>query len=1760
MRTDPAAFDAANRSQVKEPRFVVKIEYPVDSLYITSHSDTTGIGGTVIYGALQEPNIVSQRLNPIDGRSEIGSAAFAVVDLGASITDEIRERLNDDEGLRDRQVRFYMGYAGFAFADFVLIGTQKVVEASFDKGRYSIRCADIQRSAKKEIFELAETTLAQSISATDTTIPVTSTTGFSTVYHGASYSDAANATVGYIKIRDEIIRYTGKTNVAFTGCTRGVLGTIASKYDVDAAVAASRREKVTEHIYLELPAVKLAYAILTGTLFGDNATFPSTWHLGINPNLIRLSDFTGIGVDIWNGADDGVALRFEGLKKTDGKKFLEEEICRLVGLFMPVYSDGALGLKRSARVLMDAASVATLDESNSTQVGELVHDMDELHNVFRISWNWNGKEYTRTTTLIDATSASVHGRADPLELKFKGLYGGKATDSLIFTLIDAVRDRYAAPPQRLSVSVLHSLNRLEIGDVVRVNYATVRDFSGSGASIDRSFEIQNMSVNHRTGQVQLELFGSTAPASALSPTTAQTVLPDAFYTAIGTPLSSVATITNGVMAAGTYTLNGTTDITAAASIWYHNDDLTIPQGCTINITGNVQLRVKGYLTINGAINGIGGGLPGVADDNSPTTDTLGNPGFVGNSRGWDGIDAQKDYREGNARLITRPVPVTKGKHASFPYLELKLSGITLSGIPTDLRGTGGGPGGSITSGDKRDLRASGGTGAAGGAGLYTVSRGFSTGASATVNLSGNSSVMPPMHGPLPNKYFPGAGGAGGPGAFLLLLDGSSVSPPDLTNRFIANTGTVPIAQPYLGYLTFLDNEGAHRYDDNEDPWAGFPDPAVISNRSLAGSALRIQYVPADEAAVADQEQKPPSLAAMTINAEDGFNLISWTPPADPASFDAIELFASSTNNRADSVKVFDGNASDFKHVYSGSQTRYYWIRTRKGRIRSDFYPNTNTSSFSAAARPPTLTGYLTNDSFVVPADSVGTVTSFNGAFGFFRVYVGTTEVTNQCSFTLTASSNLTATINPTTGGYSASAMSASVGTATFVATYAGSFTVEKVFSVTKSQAGADGPAGDSLSLQLTRGSIGVQAFADGTVVNFDDADGRAQFYANASDISSSSAVSFSSSGVNVTGTVNTAANVPVSGQPKGYYRITAMSANTGTLTINATYNGQTYTANFSISKSRIGFEIVSTLPSTNLFQGRMVFLTTDSKLYRYTGSAWTTAVPALDISGEIQNAQIAGIAAGKITGQLSDSQIEAVAATKVSGQLTNAQIADIAAAKVTGQLANSQIADVAAVKVTGQLADSQVAAISAAKVTGQITGTQITDGAVSTAKLSAGSVTTATLSADAVTADKIAANSITSAKIQSGAITTAKLAAGAVTANELAANSVSAGSLQANSVTAGAISAGSVTTAKIAAGAITANELAANSVTAGAISAGSITTAKIAAGAVTASEIAADSISAAKIQAGAIETAKLAAGAITADKIAASSITGDRIAANTINAGNIASNAITADKISAGSITAAKLDTGTLITQSAQIGNGVIQSANIGSLNVEKLSGDVTKFVTGYTSGGAITTIEMPFLTVQLPASAHPSGHKPFVQVNVQDIAYAVTLVYVYLYSAPVGTSASASPSTISLGNPLSQQIWYEYDPDLGFPYQVGWNLVFTGQIDVQSSDTVTGNNGESGSAASVFFNGSATTVLVYSEDALASTYTRTRAGLANGQVGTYSLLTSTFFDANDMIGVTLFAPESTTTLGRSYQVRLRAQINNRAALARCDVLAMGIR
>jgi len=295
-------------------------------------------------------------------------------------------------------------------------------------------------------------------------------------------------------------------------------------------------------------------------------------------------------------------------------------------------------------------------------------------------------------------------------------------------------------------------------------------------------------------------------------------------------------------------------------------------------------------------------------------------------------------------------------------------------------------------------------------------------------------------------------------------------------------------------------------------------------------------------------------------------------------------------------------------------------------------------------------------------------------------------------------------------------------------------------------------------------------------------------------------------------------------------------------------------------------ERVGVLPTTNLTTGRVVMLTTDSKLYRYTGTTWTKAISAGDLDDQLN---LATQASGLLP-----------VANAASG-LVNSNVTINADGTLSG-------AGSGQATLTG-LGAGQVATLDT------ITETFIGDNAISTAKIQANAITANEILAGSVTAAKVAASAIVADKIAANAITTAKIAADAITANEIAAGSVSADAIAANAITADKIAANSVSASEIVAGSITSAEIStsqifSDSAVIGAIQAGSITTSavvsaigsfefvesdNIASNAITAGKIAASSIDASKLNVTDLSAISANMGSITAGSIAAGLITGD---------------------------------------------------------------------------------------------------------------------------------------------------------------------------------------------------------------------------------------------------------------------------------------------
>lgn len=203
--------------------------------------------------------------------------------------------------------------------------------------------------------------------------------------------------------------------------------------------------------------------------------------------------------------------------------------------------------------------------------------------------------------------------------------------------------------------------------------------------------------------------------------------------------------------------------------------------------------------------------------------------------------------------------------------------------------------------------------------------------------------------------------------------------------------------------------------------------------------------------------------------------------------------------------------------------------------------------------------------------------------------------------------------------------------------------------------GAAGAAGAAAtSAYLTNEVAQVFAYADGTVVSYGPATGEFKVFAGSADISSNFTLSVVSNPqtltVSFTGRVYTVTGGFDAGE------------DTATVTIRATgsgsYAGVTFDKVFALAKAKGGYEIVSTLPITNLFEGRIVFLKTDDKLYRYTGSAWTKAVDGADI--QANSILTNSIGAGQITAaQLASTELITLSAQIGTAVITGAKIGNL---------------------------------------------------------------------------------------------------------------------------------------------------------------------------------------------------------------------------------------------------------------------------------------------------------------------------------------------------------------------------------------------------------------------------------------------------------------------------------------------------------------------
>lgn len=171
---------------------------------------------------------------------------------------------------------------------------------------------------------------------------------------------------------------------------------------------------------------------------------------------------------------------------------------------------------------------------------------------------------------------------------------------------------------------------------------------------------------------------------------------------------------------------------------------------------------------------------------------------------------------------------------------------------------------------------------------------------------------------------------------------------------------------------------------------------------------------------------------------------------------------------ANAYPTFAGTYTDYESTDSEDPSKYTWQRIL-GESGQDGKDGENGANGQDAKE--VISGYLSNESIIVPANSSGTVTDFTKALGDFIIYEGQTKVSSGVTYSKVSETGMTSTIN-SAGHYTVTALSADVGTATYQAVYK-AVTIQKIMIVVKNKQGAMGPAGKGVVSSATTYQAGT---------------------------------------------------------------------------------------------------------------------------------------------------------------------------------------------------------------------------------------------------------------------------------------------------------------------------------------------------------------------------------------------------------------------------------------------------------------------------------------------------------------------------------------------------------------------------------------------------------------------------------------------------------------------------------------------------------------
>jgi hypothetical protein len=233
---------------------------------------------------------INQQIYPDKGSvSSVSTVQVSLIDKNLIASRLISPGVVVEEIL-GRKATLWMGFQQTAWKeDYLPIFSGVIDDVESGSGMVKLNLAHPEQLKRQDIYAPATTTLPASITNSQTTIALTSVADFPSLSTGILTPDPTIQF--YVRIEDEIIKYTSRSGNSLIGCTRGALGTLAVAHTVSTDPL-----PVKTLLSLQGTAVELALKIMLSGVNGYYALdVPITRYLSpdgvtVVPNSIFFSE------------------------------------------------------------------------------------------------------------------------------------------------------------------------------------------------------------------------------------------------------------------------------------------------------------------------------------------------------------------------------------------------------------------------------------------------------------------------------------------------------------------------------------------------------------------------------------------------------------------------------------------------------------------------------------------------------------------------------------------------------------------------------------------------------------------------------------------------------------------------------------------------------------------------------------------------------------------------------------------------------------------------------------------------------------------------------------------------------------------------------------------------------------------------------------------------------------------------------------------------------------------------------------------------------------------------------------------------------------------------------------------------------------------------------------------------------------------------------------------------------------------------------